>query len=92
MLFCLLSVWGSAIKFGGPMYSEWAQAQVNKITDVLKAARSDHTQAVKSRIEDVQKLNSVVDITKSLFEVSKVPPMPCLACSLVDDLYRKLHD
>lgn len=54
------------------MYKEWADGQVNKIKGILNAAREDHTAAVKSRIENVQRMGSVVDITKTLFEVSKV--------------------
>ncbi|KAI1403425.1 hypothetical protein F4819DRAFT_225869 [Hypoxylon fuscum] len=69
--FCLLSVWAALIKFGGPMYKEWAEAQNAKIKGILNAARSDHTQAVKNRIENVQQMGGVVDITKALFEVSK---------------------
>jgi len=56
------------------VYSEWAQGQSNKIKGILNAARADHTEAVKTRIESVQQLGSVVDITKTLFEVSKVRP------------------
>lgn len=69
--FCLLSVWAALIKFGGPMYKEWAEAQNAKIKNILNAARADHTQAVKNRIENVQQMGGVVDITKALFEVSK---------------------
>ncbi|TGJ87479.1 hypothetical protein E0Z10_g1241 [Xylaria hypoxylon] len=69
--FCLLSVWGALIKFGGPMYKEWAQAQNEKIKGILNAARVDHTEAVKNRIGNVQQMGGVVDITKALFEVSK---------------------
>lgn len=72
--FCLLSVWGAVIKYAGPMYREWAEGQNKKIAGILNAARADHTQAVKSRIENVQQMSGVVDITKSLFEVSKVRP------------------
>jgi F-type H+-transporting ATPase subunit b len=54
------------------MYSEWASGQVNRIKNILNAARADHTEAVKTRIESVKQLGSVVDITKTLFEVSKV--------------------
>ncbi|KAN0110383.1 putative ATP synthase subunit 4, mitochondrial [Hyaloscypha variabilis] len=68
---CLLSIWGAVFKYGGPMYKEWADGQVNKIKGILNAARADHTEAVKTRIESVQQLGSVVDITKTLFEVSK---------------------
>ncbi|KAK3336582.1 hypothetical protein B0T19DRAFT_437335 [Cercophora scortea] len=69
--FCLLSVWGGLIKFGGPMYKEWAEAQSDKVKNILNSARADHTQAVKNRIGDVQQMSSVIDITKTLFEVSK---------------------
>ncbi len=54
------------------MYSEWAEGQINKIKGILNAARADHTEAVKTRIESVQQMESVVDVTKALFEVSKV--------------------
>jgi len=70
--FCLLSVWYGVFTYGGPMYKEWAQAQNEKIKGILNAARADHTQAVKSRIEDVQQMAGVVDVTKSLFAISKV--------------------
>jgi F-type H+-transporting ATPase subunit b len=70
--FCLLSVWGALIKYGGPMYKEWAQAQNEKIKNILNSARADHTQAVKERIGNVQQMGGVVDVTKSLFAVSKV--------------------
>lgn len=70
--FCLLSVWTALIKFGGPLYKEWAEAQNAKIKNILNSARADHTQAVKSRIEDVKQMSGVVEITKALFEVSKV--------------------
>jgi F-type H+-transporting ATPase subunit b len=69
---CLLSIWGAVFKYGGPLYKEWAEGQVNKIKGILNAARADHTEAVKTRIESVQQLGSVVDVTKTLFEVSKV--------------------
>ncbi|RYO75060.1 hypothetical protein DL766_000872 [Monosporascus sp. MC13-8B] len=69
--FCLLSIWGALIKYGGPMYKEWAQAQNEKIKSILNSARADHTQAVKDRIENVQQMGGVVDITKALFAVSK---------------------
>ncbi|CRG91653.1 F-type H+-transporting ATPase subunit b [Talaromyces islandicus] len=69
--FCLLSVFAALGKYGGPAYKEWADGQAQKHLDILNAARADHTNAVTARIENVQQLNSVVDITKQLFEVSK---------------------
>jgi len=69
--FCLISLFLGIGKYGGPMYKEWAEGQVNKIRDILNSARVDHTQAVKDRIESVSQMSGVVDITKSLFGVSK---------------------
>ncbi len=54
------------------MYKDWADGQVNKIKNILNAAREDHTAAVKQRITSVQELGGVIDVTKQLFEVSKV--------------------
>ncbi|KAH8820399.1 putative ATP synthase subunit 4, mitochondrial [Xylogone sp. PMI_703] len=71
VMLCLLAIWGSVIHYGGPMYKEWAEGQINKIKGILNAARADHTEAVKSRIASVEQLGSVVDVTKTLFEVSK---------------------
>ncbi|KAK8149665.1 atp4 subunit B of the stator stalk of mitochondrial F1F0 ATP synthase [Beauveria asiatica] len=68
---CLLSIWGGLIKYGGPAYKEWAQSQNDKIKNILNSARADHTEAVKTRIEDVKQMGGVVDITKAMFEVSK---------------------
>jgi F-type H+-transporting ATPase subunit b len=70
--FCLLSVFYGIFKYGGPMYKAWAEGQVQKIKDILNTARSGHADAVKARIEDVKPLSNVVEITKTLFEVSKV--------------------
>ncbi|KAK3180326.1 atp4 subunit B of the stator stalk of mitochondrial F1F0 ATP synthase [Lecanicillium sp. MT-2017a] len=68
---CLLAVWGGLIKYGGPGYKAWAEAQNEKIKNILNSARADHTEAVKTRIEDVKQMGGVIDITKGLFEVSK---------------------
>ena len=70
--FCLLSVFYGIFKYGGPMYSEWAEATTGKIKGILDTAKKGHADAVKTRIEDVKPLSNVVEITKGLFEVSKV--------------------
>ena len=70
--FCTLSVFWAVARYGGPMYREWADGQIAKQKSILNAARDDHTSAVKSRIENVKQLGSVIDVTKQLFEVSKV--------------------
>ncbi|KAG0637912.1 hypothetical protein HOY80DRAFT_220532 [Tuber brumale] len=67
----LLTVFYGIARMGGPAYTAWATAQVNKIRDVLNSAREDHTRAVRDRIENVQQMGSVVEVTKGLFEVSK---------------------
>ena len=54
------------------MYKEWADGQVAKQKGILNAARANHTSGVKSRIDSVKELGGVVEITKQLFEVSKV--------------------
>lgn len=72
VMLCLLSVYTGIAVYGGPAYKEWAENQTNKIKNILNAARKDHTDAVQKRIASVQDLGGVVDITKSLFAVSKV--------------------
>ena len=72
MMFATLSVFWAVFKYGGPMYKDWAEGQVNKIKSILNSAREDHTKAVQSRIDNVKQLGSVIDVTKQLFEVSKV--------------------
>ncbi|KAJ5630406.1 ATP synthase subunit 4 [Penicillium longicatenatum] len=69
--FCLLSVFTAVAKYGGPAYREWAEGQVQKHKDILNAARADHTSAVQTRIDNVQEMSGVVDVTKALFAVSK---------------------
>jgi len=69
--FCLLSVFYGIFKYGGPMYKDWADGQVQKIKDLLNEARVNHASSVKERIEDVKPLSNVVEITKQLFDVSK---------------------
>ena len=73
----LITIFWAVAHYGGPTYNEWAETQTNKIKNILNAAREDHTKAVQDRIENVKDLSGVVDVTKSLFEVSKV-------CSAVD--------
>ena len=67
-----LSVFWAVLHYGGPLYKDWADSQVNKIADILNAARAGHTDAVKARINNVKELGSVIDVTRQLFEVSKV--------------------
>lgn len=70
--FCLLTVFYGIFQYGGPMYKEWSKNTEQKFKDILNTARAGHAEAVKTRIEDVKPLSGVVEITKQLFEVSKV--------------------
>ncbi|RPA94328.1 hypothetical protein L873DRAFT_1830355 [Choiromyces venosus 120613-1] len=67
----LITTFYGIARMGGPAYTAWATAQVNRIRDILNSAREDHTRAVKDRIESVQQMGGVVEVTKALFEVSK---------------------
>ncbi|PVH98137.1 ATP synthase subunit 4 mitochondrial precursor [Periconia macrospinosa] len=67
----LLTIFWAVAHYAGPAWSSYAQQQIEKISGILNAARADHTSAVKERINSVQDLGSVVDVTKTLFEVSK---------------------
>jgi F-type H+-transporting ATPase subunit b len=70
--FSLLTVFFAAAKYGSPAYNSWAASQQEKMSAILNSAREHHTSSVKGRIENVKELSGVVDITKNLFEVSKV--------------------
>ena len=72
VMIATLSVFWAVYNYGGPLYREWADGHVNRINGILFKARENHTQAVQERIDDVKKLTGVVDVTKQLFEVSKV--------------------
>lgn len=73
IMLATLSVFWAVFHYGGPMYKDWAEGQIAKMKGILNAAREDHTSAVKTRIDHVKELTSVIDVTKQLFEVSKVP-------------------
>ncbi|KAK0511208.1 hypothetical protein JMJ35_006760 [Cladonia borealis] len=71
IMLATLSVFWAVFHYGGPMYKDWADGQIAKMKGILNAAREDHTSAVKTRIDHVKELTSVIDVTKQLFEVSK---------------------
>ena len=71
VFFSLLTIYTAIATYGSPMYKSWAEGHIDKMKEVFRAARSDHTSAVKSRIENVQNLGGVIDVTKDLFAVSK---------------------
>ncbi|KAK3669489.1 atp4 subunit B of the stator stalk of mitochondrial F1F0 ATP synthase [Recurvomyces mirabilis] len=67
----LLTIYWAVYNYAGPAYKQWAQATSDKYASILNAARKDHTDAVKARIDNVKDLSGVIDITKDLFAVSK---------------------
>ena len=83
--FSLLTIFWAVAKYGGPMYSEWAEGQKQKLKGILNGARQDHMSAVQSRIDNVKQLGSVIDITKQLFEVSKVRDQTLQSAIFADD-------
>jgi len=68
----LLTIFWAVGKYAGPGYARWAEGQREKMSAILNSARKRHEDAVKERIENVKQLAGVVDITQTLFEVSKV--------------------
>jgi F-type H+-transporting ATPase subunit b len=53
-------------------YKEWAETNIQKIKGILDNSRSEHTQAVKDRINSVEQMKDVVSLTQGLFAISKV--------------------
>jgi len=53
-------------------YKEWAETNIQKIKSILDNSRSEHTQAVKDRINSVEQMKDVVSLTQGLFAISKV--------------------
>ena len=70
--FALLTIFYGVFKYGGPAFNSWADIQKDKMAAILGQARENHTDSVRQRITSVKELGGVVDITKSLFGVSKV--------------------
>jgi F-type H+-transporting ATPase subunit b len=68
----LSTIFWAVAHYGGPAYASWAQGQNEKVAGILNSARQNHTSAVQDRIASVKELGGVIDITKTLFEVSKV--------------------
>ncbi|KAK5127011.1 atp4 subunit B of the stator stalk of mitochondrial F1F0 ATP synthase [Meristemomyces frigidus] len=67
VMLSLLTIYWAVYNYAGPMYKDWALSQSEKYKNILNAARDDHTNAVKSRINNVKDLSGVIDITKDLF-------------------------
>lgn len=82
--FCLLAMYTGLFRYAGPMYGEWAKGQADRMREILNSARADHRAAVADRITNVEQMQGIVDVTKNLFEVSKV-------CTPVFQAFPKIH-
>lgn len=72
VMFSLLSVFWGIYHYMGPQYAEWADGYAEKVRGILGQSRKDHKAAIQTRIDSVKGVSEVVDVTKSLFAVSKV--------------------
>ncbi|KAK6434350.1 atp4 subunit B of the stator stalk of mitochondrial F1F0 ATP synthase [Oleoguttula sp. CCFEE 5521] len=63
----MLTIYWGVYTYLGPMYKDFSDGYASKIKNILNSAREDHTNAVRSRINNVKDLGGVVDITKDLF-------------------------
>ncbi|RHZ75396.1 hypothetical protein Glove_214g48 [Diversispora epigaea] len=52
-------------------FNEWAQEKTDRVNNILDQTQENHKTAVKGRIETVQHLGDIVDVTKTMFEMSK---------------------
>ncbi|KAG2345834.1 ATP synthase [Suillus weaverae] len=52
-------------------YRDWANGHIERIKNVLESSRTEHTQAVKNRINSVEQMKDVVSLTQGLFALSK---------------------
>ncbi|ORX94898.1 hypothetical protein K493DRAFT_324721 [Basidiobolus meristosporus CBS 931.73] len=52
-------------------YNEWAEGHINRVRDILVQAREDHKVSVNERVNEVNQLQDIVDVTKNLFVMSK---------------------
>jgi F-type H+-transporting ATPase subunit b len=70
-MFCINAAHHMCVQSMKGPYSEWAQGHIDRMSSVLNAARTRHTQSVKDRITGVEKMKDVVSLTQDLFAASK---------------------
>ncbi|CAI4054451.1 hypothetical protein SUVZ_16G2090 [Saccharomyces uvarum] len=71
LLLTFLGFTGLVAKYLAPAYKDFADARMNKVSEILNASRNKHVEAVKDRIGSVSELQNVAETTKVLFDVSK---------------------
>ena len=88
----LLTVYWAIYQYGGPVVREYGENIMKRWKGIFDTAREDHLNAVKKRIDEVKKFENVVDVTKNLFEVSKVGSLRRTTSRIRCSRYRrKLH-
>lgn len=71
LLVTFLAFSGLVAKFLAPLYKDFADSRIAKVSSILNASRTKHVDAVKERINAISELNNVTNTTKVLFDVSK---------------------
>ncbi|KAG4306066.1 hypothetical protein PORY_000054 [Pneumocystis oryctolagi] len=59
------------VNSGKKGYINWMDSHINHMRTLLNDSRQEHALAIKERINTIETLKDVVDVTKHLFEVSK---------------------
>ena len=58
--------------YGKPYYLEWARGHIERQKQLLYEAKQGHKDVIQERLSSLKELGGVIDITKGLFEVSRV--------------------
>ncbi|KAI8079806.1 uncharacterized protein BX664DRAFT_269248 [Halteromyces radiatus] len=62
---------GVLLKYLREPFTAMSNEHINRIKTVLNQARDDHQSAVQERIDQVGQMKDLVDVTKTLFELSR---------------------
>ena len=68
----IISSWIGIYYFAKEPYKAWAQGHIDRQKAVLNEAKQNHKDVVQERLDSLQELSGVIDITRGLFEVSRV--------------------
>ncbi|KAI8885519.1 hypothetical protein K501DRAFT_245707 [Backusella circina FSU 941] len=71
VLLCSTALLGLLLKYLREPFNNMANEHIERIKSILVQARADHKGAVQERIEEVGQMKDLVDVTKSLFELSR---------------------
>ncbi|KAI9032689.1 hypothetical protein CLU79DRAFT_825499 [Phycomyces nitens] len=71
VLVASLGLLGVLLKYVREPFTTMANDHIARIKNILVQAREDHKSAVQERIEEVGQMKDLVDVTKSLFAISR---------------------